>query len=43
VVAVASKDNYLFRNHPMVSEAVSHYFETVDAAWDYILKYYLRP
>jgi len=43
VVAVASKDNYLFRNHPMVSEAVSHYFEAVDAAWDYILKYYLRP
>ena len=43
VVAVASKDNYLFRNYPMVAEAVSHYFETVQEAWNYIIRYYIRP
>lgn len=43
VVAVAAKENYLMRNHPMVSEAVSRYFETVGAAWEFILRYYLKP
>lgn len=40
VVAVAAKENYLMRNHPFISEFVSQYWETIDDAVDYIIRYY---
>ena len=43
LVAVAAADNYLMRNHPFVKEAVSHMFETLEEAVDYVTSYYKRP
>lgn len=41
VVAVAPPKDYLWRNHPMVSQAVSHYMDTVEDAISFIERYYL--
>lgn len=40
VIAVCNKDNYLMHNHPFVKEIVSHYFETIVEAINFISHYY---
>jgi len=40
VVAVAWQENDLMRKHPFISEFVSQYWETLDEAVDYIIRYY---
>ena len=43
VVAVASSDNLLMRNHPFVKECVSHYCETTEDALAILWRHYLYP
>jgi len=42
VVGIAASCNHLMRNHPFVKEFVSHYYETVGDAADFIINYYGR-
>lgn len=41
VVAFCSPDNYLMRNHPFIQEFVSHYFDTLEDAVEFIVHYYI--
>jgi nucleoside 2-deoxyribosyltransferase len=41
VVAIADKDDYVMRNHPFISEFVSHYVETEKEAIDHLNLYYV--
>ena len=40
VVAVAEPTNYLMLNHPFISEFVTQYWDTLDQAVDFIIRYY---
>lgn len=42
VVAICAKDNYLMRNHPFISEFVSHYVENEEEAIEFLRRYYGR-
>jgi nucleoside 2-deoxyribosyltransferase len=41
VVAIASENNTLMRTHPFVSQAVSHYVPSLDAAVNLLVQHYL--
>jgi nucleoside 2-deoxyribosyltransferase len=40
VVAICAKDDYVMRNHPFISEIISHYVETEEEAIDLLNTYY---
>lgn len=40
VIAAVAEDNYLMRKHPFISEFVTKYEPTIDAAVDFIIHYY---
>jgi nucleoside 2-deoxyribosyltransferase len=42
VVAIASKDNRLMRNHPFVVDTISHYCETLEEARNILVRHYGR-
>jgi nucleoside 2-deoxyribosyltransferase len=41
IIAVASPDNTLMRNHPFLKAMVTRYFEDLDSAVAHVLSYYL--